>query len=307
MKGSTRMSSSSITTDTTAKPALSLVARVAERFNVEPNKMLDTLKATAFKSDKAISNEQMMSLLIVADQYHLNPFTKEIFAFSDDKRGGIVPVVSVDGWARIINEHPQMDGVGFEYDEDIAAMTCTLYRKDRTHAISVTEYLIECKRNTQPWNSHPRRMLRHKALIQCARLAFGFAGIYDEDEAARIVHAGPADVVIEPPSAGAARVRAVLTGAPVPGPAAAAPQPAPDDNGVIDMEPEPPPAAQPPPPPPAAPAAPSAFAKLSHDVLHAPDIDAAGLALDRARSVLSLQQQAELLTLYRNKWQPPQE
>ncbi|ENC7540331.1 phage recombination protein Bet, partial [Salmonella enterica subsp. enterica serovar Brandenburg] len=31
------------------------------------------------------------------------------------------------------------------------------------------------------------RMLRHKAMIQCARLAFGFAGIYDKDEAERIV------------------------------------------------------------------------------------------------------------------------
>ncbi|EEW4602325.1 phage recombination protein Bet, partial [Escherichia coli] len=35
--------------------------------------------------------------------------------------------------------------------------------------------------------SHPKRMLRHKAMIQCARLAFGFAGIYDNDEAERIV------------------------------------------------------------------------------------------------------------------------
>ena len=40
---------------------------------------------------------------------------------------------------------------------------------------------------TGPWQSHPKRMLRHKAMIQCARLAFGFAGIYDKDEAERIV------------------------------------------------------------------------------------------------------------------------
>ena len=32
-------------------------------------------------------------------------------------------------------------------------------------------------------------MLRHKAMIQCARLAFGFGGIYDQDEAERIVEA----------------------------------------------------------------------------------------------------------------------
>jgi hypothetical protein len=32
-------------------------------------------------------------------------------------------------------------------------------------------------------------MLRHKAMIQCARLAFGFVGIYEQDEAERIVEA----------------------------------------------------------------------------------------------------------------------
>ena len=47
--------------------------------------------------------------------------------------------------------------------------------------------MSECKRsNAGPWQSHPRRMLRHKAMIQCARLAFGYGGIYDQDEAERI-------------------------------------------------------------------------------------------------------------------------
>ncbi len=38
-----------------------------------------------------------------------------------------------------------------------------------------------------PWQTHTKRMLRHKALIQCSRIAFGFVGIYDEDEAQRII------------------------------------------------------------------------------------------------------------------------
>jgi hypothetical protein len=37
-----------------------------------------------------------------------------------------------------------------------------------------------------PWKRWPARMLRHKALIQCARIAFSLAGIYDPDEAERI-------------------------------------------------------------------------------------------------------------------------
>jgi len=52
----------------------------------------------------------------------------------------------------------------------------------------------ECRReNVGPWKSHPRRMLRHKAMIQCARLAFGYAGIYDADEAERIIEATSID------------------------------------------------------------------------------------------------------------------
>jgi phage recombination protein Bet len=198
---------------TTSPARVSLVAKMAERFNVEPTKLMGTLKATAFKTDKAVSDEQMMALLIVADQYELNPFTKEIFAFPD--KGGIVPVVSVDGWARIINQHPMFDGVSFltTVGPDGAECTATMYRKDRAHPTVITEYFNECKRNSPPWQSHPRRMLRHKALIQCARVAFGFAGIFDEDEGERIVtrDMGAADEVREPLSTTAQRVRAVLT------------------------------------------------------------------------------------------------
>lgn len=172
----------------------SLLAKFANRFGVEPNKMLNTLKATAFKGD--VSNEQMMALLIVADQHGLNPWTKEIYAFPD-KNNGIVPVVGVDGWSRIINEHPQFDGMEFNdgpADKNGVPewIECVIFRKDRGHAIRAREYYAECKRGTGPWQSHPRRMLRHKALIQCARLAFGYTGIYDQDEAERIVDMGEA-------------------------------------------------------------------------------------------------------------------
>lgn len=147
--------------------------------------LIQTLKATAFKGQ--VNDAQMAALLIVASQYGLSPWTKEIYAFPD--KGGIVPVVGVDGWSRIINDNPQFDGMDFQQDDE--SCTCIIHRKDRSHPIRVTEYMSECKRGTQPWQSHPKRMLRHKAMIQCARLAFGFAGIYDQDEAERIVSPDP--------------------------------------------------------------------------------------------------------------------
>ncbi|WP_424407379.1 recombinase RecT [Pasteurella sp. PK-2025] len=167
-----------------------LTNKLAERFEMGSSENLpQTLMATAFRGQN-VTPEQMTALLVVANQHGLNPWTNEIYAFSNN--GGIVPIVGVDGWSRIMNEHPQFDGIEFVFGEDNSC-TCTIYRKDRTRPIVVTEYLGECQRNTQPWKSHPKRMLRHKAMIQCARLAFGFTGIYDQDEAERIVNE-PIDV-----------------------------------------------------------------------------------------------------------------
>ena len=177
---------------------VSLVEKFAAKYSIEAGKLLDTLKQTAFKvkeGDPPVTNEQMAALLIVSDQYGLNPFVKEIFAFPD-KNGGIVPVVGVDGWSRIINEHPQFDGMDFNFQDQTDALPawieCVMHRKDRSHPIVVREYMTECKRGSMPWNSHPRRMLRHKSVIQAGRLAFGFVGIYDEDEAERIIGSGVA-------------------------------------------------------------------------------------------------------------------
>lgn len=164
-----------------------LTSKLAERLDIgNGTGLMETLKATAFKGQ--VSDAQMTALLIVANQYGLNPWTKEIYAFPD-KNNGIVPVVGVDGWSRIVNNNPQFDGMDFDQDED--SCTCRIYRKDRAHPIAITEYMSECKRAIGPWQSHPKRMLRHKAMIQCARIAFGFGGIYDQDEAERIIEVAP--------------------------------------------------------------------------------------------------------------------
>ncbi|HDR1050755.1 phage recombination protein Bet [Pasteurella multocida] len=161
-----------------------LTTKLAQRFEIsDGSDVMSTLKATAFKGN--VSDSQMTALLIVANQYGLNPWTKEIYAFPD-RQNGIVPIVGVDGWARIINDNPAFDGMEFDIDDE--KCTCRIYRKDRSRPTEVTEYMSECYRDiTGPWKTHPKRMLRHKAMIQCARLAFGFTGIFDKDEAERII------------------------------------------------------------------------------------------------------------------------
>ena len=132
---------------------------------------------------------EIITFLAIAKQYRLNPITKEIYAFAN--RGGVQPIVSIDGWLKIINSHPQFNGMEFSdhlaADGSLQSVTCRIFRKDRDHPVEVTEYMNECRRSTEPWKQWPSRMLRHKATIQAARYAFGCSGIVDQDEAERIV------------------------------------------------------------------------------------------------------------------------
>lgn len=187
-----------------------LTSKLAARFDMGDGQgVTEILKNTAFKvKDGAVSDSQMTALLVIANQYGLNPFTKEIYAYPD-KNNGIVPVVGVDGWSRIINERPELDGLEFRYSEQTLNhkgkvahewIECVITRKDRKAPVVVREYFDEVVRNLNfatPWDTHPKRLHRHKAMIQCSRLAFGFGGIYDQDEAERIVEKdmGSAEVV----------------------------------------------------------------------------------------------------------------
>ncbi len=185
----------------------SLLREIAGQYGMEPQAFAATLKATVVPAN--VSNEQFAAFLLVAKRYGLNPLTKEIYAFPT-KGGGIQPIVSVDGWLKMINSHPEFDGMEFEDHADangnLVAITCRIFRKDRRHPTEVTEYLAECQGalkdkwgNPTPWAKWPRRMLRHKATIQAARYAFGFSGIQDEDEFERTESVTPPPPPPPPP------------------------------------------------------------------------------------------------------------
>jgi phage recombination protein Bet len=173
-----------ITKTEAARP--SLIASMAAQRNMDPDQFARTVRATVMPVQH--TNEQFAALMLVADKYDLDPILKEIYAFPA-KGGGIVPIVSIDGWINLINSHPQYDGAEFDFDHaengDLISCTCRMFRKDRSRPVTVTEYLSECIRSTDPWKMK-HRMLRHKTMIQAARYAFGFAGIFDEDEGEKI-------------------------------------------------------------------------------------------------------------------------
>lgn len=174
------------------KPATTAVARksklvaIATHYEMEPAAFEATVRETCGCS--GATREEFTAFIMVAHEYGLNPLTREIYAFPK-KGGGIQPIVGIDGWLRLANEHPQFDGMTVTDNHEggkLVSATATIYRKDRNHPIVVTEHLNECKRNTDPWKME-HRMLRHKATIQGIRYAFGFAGIMEPDEAEAIV------------------------------------------------------------------------------------------------------------------------
>lgn len=170
---------------------------VAKRLSVSETELQSIVMKTVMPSNVQVSNEQFVSFMAVANEYKLNPLVKEIYAFPA-KGGGIQPIVSIDGWLRIINSHQEFNGMTFKDVLDdkgnLVAVTCSIYKKGIEHPVQVTEYMSECKRNTDPWKQWPARMLRHKAAIQGGRYAFGISGIIDPDEAERYQDTGAIDM-----------------------------------------------------------------------------------------------------------------
>lgn len=211
--------------NTPAPPATrhaGLLARIGEKYGVDRELIYKTLKETAFRQRpdretnqrREPTNEEMVALLALADNYNLDPFKRELYAFYDTKSNAIVAIIPIDGWLRIINEHPALEKYEFTYSDGMEQtakgkrafewIECSITRKDRSAPIVVREYFDEVYRpgkyDDAPWESHPKRMHRHKALIQCARYAFGFGGVVDPDEGERIIEGEVTRVADLPPA-----------------------------------------------------------------------------------------------------------
>lgn len=176
---------------------------MGDRLNIEAAKVYSMLKSQVM--DPNASDDDMLALVSIANTYNLNPFLKEIYCFKT-KGGKYQPVVSIDGWVRLIQERrKEWDGLEFDYGDPIPnpggqdrngnALTgsdgpewieCSMWLKGMDRPIKIREYFREIWRNTEQWRQMAYRMSRHKAFIQCGRIAFGFAGLLDEDDARTI-------------------------------------------------------------------------------------------------------------------------
>ena len=120
----------------------------------------------------------ILSLLRLAQQYELDPLQEEILLTQYED--GWQVSISVDGWIKLMNKHAAFSGICFSESEESAEglpiwIECAIYRSDRVVPITIREYLAEVRGEADTWKKMPRRMLRHRALQQCARLAIGIS------------------------------------------------------------------------------------------------------------------------------------
>jgi hypothetical protein len=119
----------------------------------------------------------LLSFLHLIKKYDLDPFADELTIIKNAD-GSTQAFITVDGWSKIINQHAQFAGMSLrestEEKNGVSIwMECSIYRNDRILPIVVKEYFDEVKTEHISWENMPRRMLRHRVIQQCARIAFG--------------------------------------------------------------------------------------------------------------------------------------
>jgi hypothetical protein len=115
------------------------------------------------------------------EHYQFNPLYRDILLLEKPDQSWRV-IITADGWSRFMNRHPQFRGIEFRESPDGGNtlptwVECSIYRSDRCQPITIREHYQEVRGEHYLWAQMPRRMLRHQALSQCARLAFGVANL----------------------------------------------------------------------------------------------------------------------------------
>ena len=117
----------------------------------------------------------ILVLLRSMQSLHLDPLCEEI-GFTQFEDGQWQVLITIEGCSKLLNQHPQFNGLVFNQADTLLDgvpewIECSIYRKDREVPTTVREYLTEVRGENSIWQKMPRRMLRHRALQQCVRLA----------------------------------------------------------------------------------------------------------------------------------------
>ena len=186
--GSRRVTFGAGVTNTLAGSAASIAQSIAQSIGLF-NRLIDKeigRAATGLDMDEGelkawidlqieVPAKTILTLLRSVQSLHLDPLCDEIgFTQYDDGQWQVF--ITIEGCSKLLNQHPQFNGLVFTQADTLIDgvpewIECTIYRKDREVPTTVREYLTEVRGENPIWQKMPRRMLRHRALQQCLRLA----------------------------------------------------------------------------------------------------------------------------------------
>jgi hypothetical protein len=167
------ISSSPVIASTGSSNIQDLMMKVAKILEMPMDELRDWVE------ESSLPDDLLKAIMKIAKRFKLNPVFGHI-AWELDATGDYEVYIPIDGWIALIHREPRFQGLTFHQSAESESniplwMECTIYRSDLTHPITVREYYAELKTDHPIWQAMPRRVLRHKTLQQCARLAFGIS------------------------------------------------------------------------------------------------------------------------------------
>jgi hypothetical protein len=157
----------------------------ALRSGMRYESFVQQLISCAFAQVKFWQQSDVERLFWLADRLGLDPLERDLIAIEqrdpDPFAASVAFMITLDGWVKLLHRHPRFRGLSFEEgpnDEHGLPLwqSCSLYWEGFACPLLVREWACEHRSLHESWLNHPRRMLRHKALTQCARLALGVGG-----------------------------------------------------------------------------------------------------------------------------------
>lgn len=159
------------------------IKAAAIRSGMRYESFVQQLISCAFAHVKFWQESDVERLFWVADRLGLDPLERDLIALEqrEPPTASVSFMITLDGWVKLLHRHPRFRGLSFEegpIDEHGLPLwqSCILYWEGFTCPWVVREWASEHRSLHESWLTHPRRMLRHKALTQCARLALGVGG-----------------------------------------------------------------------------------------------------------------------------------
>ncbi|WP_304526752.1 recombinase RecT [Halomonas sp. I5-271120] len=188
-----------------------IVIDLAEQFQISAEHFLTVVtKGLSSRLSREMTELEVLSVCTLIKRYRLDPIAGHLY-LQETGHGPISkirPVLTIDGWLALLNGQEEFDGIEFSYSDSMISnpleaygadgepapnarqvpewMEAAIFRKDRTRPTVVREYFLEVFQGNEAWRSMGARQLRHKTIIQSARVAFGLGGLFDEDDVQRM-------------------------------------------------------------------------------------------------------------------------